>query len=377
MGIFDILKPTKGNQKQEEPKAPSVQEETTATETIKVSVAVEQPNQPTTIEPELTIEVEENPVIEISVPETSEDSIRIETPKTPGGLQRRIKKDTEKAETPIIQIETPKAEEPIEIKQSTTETHQVSTASVFVPTLEMGDATTIRLKIKERIVKEATIGTDLDRTLIWTNNIQIHSSLNNGDFVEKLKADYGDKCCYSLNEGEVIIRKGSPNEKDNATEIFAGVWFAFSKGIVIVKEETPEDPIKARITIWQGRGEMLQDEYILEPGKTDGNVYFIGCEDPTKTRRQNHIVIPSKYMNSCVSREQADIIIQNGKFILRALHFNNSASRTKITRFNAKGIQEDIRFLNDNDNNKVLKDKDIIHLAQSIQLRFELIYPEK
>lgn len=373
MGIFDILKPTKGNKQQEKPKAPSALEEKNVTEATDAPVTFEQSKQPTTAEPELIIEIEEEPVIEISVPDSSTDSIQIETPQKPSGLQRRIKNDIEKVEKPIIQIEDIKEE--IEIKQEKTEAPQVVTAASFVPTLEMGDATTIRMKIKERIVKEATIGTDLDRTLIWTNNIQIHSSLNNGDFIEKLKADYGDKCCYSLNEGEVIIRKGTPNEKDNATEIFAGVWIAYSKGDILLPPPPIED--QARITIWDNIGEMLQDEYILQPGETDGNVYFIGREDPSRRSRVNHIVIPCKKEYMDISREQADILLRDGKFYIKSKfadpsYHNNNGPRTKILRFNNKNLQEEIRFRTIHEQ-KELKDKDIIYLSNSVRLRFELI----
>lgn len=367
MGFFDILNPKKGNKQPEEPKTPSVAENKNEIEVTHSPIQVEQPQQrPTTIEPELVIEPAEKPVIEISIP--SQDGIQIETPQKPSGLQRQLKKNVEivvEPAMPEVQIvKEPEEAEPI----AEIVTPQVTTTA-FVPMLEMGDATTIRMKVKERIVKDAVAGIDLDNTMIWTTNTQIYSSLNNGDFIEKLKADFGDKCCYSLNEGKVFIQKGTPSEKYDTTEIFAGVWYAFSKENVII---TPEDTTKARVFVCDGVGKLMQNEYILEAGKTDGNVYFIGREDPTGSSRINHIVIPCENNYLDVSRKQADIILRDGKFYLRANSIE-PGPRTKIVRFDDKGNLIEPRFQTTNQQIE-LKDKDKIYLSNSVRLRFEIIH---
>lgn len=140
-----------------------------------------------------------------------------------------------------------------------------------------------------------------------------------------------------------------------------------------------QDPqhCKAVISIYDGRGSLAQEEYLLDPEvKT---IFRIGRGEKANKGnlpRTNDIIIKANEtnptvagLNQCVSSAHADIIYKDGKFMLQAKPWGTEDynNRTKIHR------DEEVTYLTTSGMKETLRDGDIINLGNSVYLEFHIV----
>ena len=215
---------------------------------------------------------------------------------------------------------------------------------------------------------------------LWIND-QMYHVISRDQFIKGLKASFDSMHLYSLGSGDISIIHGEPSPQDEASPLTKKgvipsekIWIRlFERG------KTDAKHAKAMLTIFQGLGSCKENEYILST--EDKSVYRIGrgpiSRKPGSVYRVNDIIVEEnnpnpgiQKLNNFVSSSQADIILDNGFFYLKAMPSGcraSGGSPTKIIR-----DQQPIE-LRDSVSSYKLRDGDIIELGKSVLLLFKII----
>ncbi len=215
---------------------------------------------------------------------------------------------------------------------------------------------------------------------LWVNDQSFHI-INKEQFKTSLKASFDSMHLYSLGNGEINVIHGEPSVNDEASPISkkgilppGKIWIRlYEKGKTDVRHA------KAIISVFQGLGSCKEKEYVLN--SDDKSVYRIGrgaiSRKPGSAYRVNDIIIddsnpdPSiQKLNNYVSSAQADVILDDGYFYLKAMPSGcrtSGGSPTKIIR------DQEPMELRDSISSYRLKDGDIIELGKSVLLLFKIL----
>jgi hypothetical protein len=214
---------------------------------------------------------------------------------------------------------------------------------------------------------------------LWVND-QLYHIINRDKFINTLKAAFDSMGLFSLGSGTIKIIHGVPTPQDEASPLFNKdihkdtIWIRlFENGKLQVKQT------KAVITVLKGHGSCKEKKYIL--CKDDKDIYHIGrgaiSNKPGSAYRVNDIIVEEnnpdpaiQKMNNFVSSAQADIILDDGHFYLKAMPTgcrSSGGSATKIIR-DQKPME-----LRDSNINHPLQDGDIIELGKSVLLYFSIV----
>jgi len=191
-----------------------------------------------------------------------------------------------------------------------------------------------------------------DNFVVWICNDQpqMQAIATDKDFVERLFAELNDNE-FSNMQNHLLFKKDDPPNELKLSSILEGVFI----------QRISIDSLQYRITIANGKGILMESEYILDPTKQ--KEFNIG-----RGINNNHIVVVEDVKCSYidVSSNQAKIFFLQAKgFFLQSRNDNN---RTLIIRNN----QEFARLV-DERSSKLLKHGDVIELgnAGSVNLKFE------
>ena len=210
--------------------------------------------------------------------------------------------------------------------------------------------------------------------VIWVADNLLFEGLSNANFRDTLMVQLADMS--GLVFRQVTLKYLSSTVGVTYTPAIDGVFLEVSGGQDISKGRT------ARITVYEGQGSMLQDEYILnsvELQKPSMRVYNIGSGKFVKMAnglmRKNYIVInddensPEFELNRFVSRSHAHIDFNEDYGFRLSVESKGTKMAGKRTRI----IRGDKVFdLNNTLVPEPLVDGDIIELSKSVMLLFEL-----
>ena len=215
---------------------------------------------------------------------------------------------------------------------------------------------------------------------LWVND-QFFHVINKEQFKTGLKASFDSMHLYSLGKGDISIFLGEPKPQDEASPLTKkGVIPPGTLWIRLVEKGKAETKhAKASLSIIQGHGSCKEKEYILSA--EDKTIYKIGRGAVSLKSgyayRVNDIIVednnpePSiQKLNNHVSSAQADIIIDDGFFYLKALPSGCrtlGGSPTKIIR------DQESKELRDIVSSYKLIDGDVIELGKSVLLLFKII----
>lgn len=215
---------------------------------------------------------------------------------------------------------------------------------------------------------------------LWVND-QVFHVINKESFKKSLRGSFDSMHLYSLGKGNISIFHGEPTPQDEASPLT-------KKGIIppgklwirlVEKGKAETKHAKASLSIFQGLGSCKENEYILSTD--DKPIYRIGrgaiSRKPGSAYRVNDIIIEEnnpvqsiQKLNNYVSSSQADIILDDGYFYLKAMPSGcraSGGSPTKIIR------DQEPMELRDSVSSYKLKDGDIIELGKSVLLLFRII----
>ena len=210
--------------------------------------------------------------------------------------------------------------------------------------------------------------------VIWVADNLLFEGLSNANFRDTLMVQLADMS--GLVFRQVTLKYLSSTVGVTYTPAIDGVFLEVSGGQDISKGRT------ARITVYEGQGSMLQDEYILnsvELQKPSMRVYNIGSGKFVKMAnglmRKNYIVInddensPEFEMNRFVSRSHAHIDFNEDygfRLFVESKGTKMAGKRTRIIR------GDKVFDLNNTLVPEPLVDGDIIELSKSVMLLFEV-----
>lgn len=200
-----------------------------------------------------------------------------------------------------------------------------------------------------------------DTVVLWIDNE--HPSYQNyardKEFDTQLKTEFENKELYAIANAKFVFRTENPPQDLGLPILIEGVYLQ----LIPLEEIKQEIITKAKITIFNGKGSLKRDKYILDSLKQIE--YNIGRGDED----HNHIVINEddsthKEANSYVSRQHAKVVFVAEKgFYLQSC---NESNRTIIKRNNQRFA--DLKDLN---TRILLLDNDVIELGKSVCLKFE------
>lgn len=215
---------------------------------------------------------------------------------------------------------------------------------------------------------------------IWVNDQAFHV-ISKESFKKDLKASFDSMRLYSLGNGDIKVVNGVPTPQDEASPLVRNGIIAPDKiWIRLVPKGRVEVPhAKATISVFQELGSCRQNEYVLSA--EDRTVYRIGrgsiCRKRGAAYRVNDIIIEEdntnqdiQKLNNYVSSSQADIILEDGGFFLKAMPSGcraSGGSPTKIIR------NQEPTELRDTVSMHRLNDGDIIELGKSVLLIFRIV----
>lgn len=215
---------------------------------------------------------------------------------------------------------------------------------------------------------------------IWIDDQIVHI-VESERFLTSLKAAFDSMRLRSLGSGEIKVVHGAPGPEDEASPLSKGslippgkIWFRLHrKGLSAVKST------KAAVSVYQGIGSLKEKEYLLDA--QDKTVYRIGrgavSRKPGAAYRVNDIIIEEnnpntavQKLNDYVSSSQADILLEDGAFFLRATPSGSRMSGGSPTKIIRDGNPIELR---DPLSSYRLKDGDLIELGKSVLLLFRII----
>lgn len=250
-------------------------------------------------------------------------------------------------------------------------------------TVAISDIGLLAETVKELILNSVAPYTGKDDFVglsIWVND-QIYHALSTEKFKADLRAAFDSMRLFSLGKSEISIIHGEPTQQDKASPLTKkGI---IPKGILWIRliEKGAAEPkhVKASVSVFQGLGSCKEKEYILS--SEDKPVYRIGrgtiSRKPGSSYRVNDIIVEDnnpdpgiQKMNNYVSSAQADIILDDGYFYLRAMPSGcrtQGGSPTKVIR------DQEAFELRDSVSSFKLKDGDVIEMGKSVLLQFKII----
>lgn len=268
----------------------------------------------------------------------------------------------------------PQAETPAEKKEQpeSTPTPVISDIGVLTETL--------RELILEAVAPFAGGDDSFVGLTVWINS-EFSRVADAEPFKTSLRAAFDSMKLRSLGSGDIRVLHGEPTAEDAATPLYRkGV---LEKGTVWLRltdhQSVKPKSSKARITIVEGLGSCRQPEYILDAAEK--KIYRIGrgavSRKPGSAYRMNDIIIDDnnpdpnvQQLNNFVSSAHADIIVDDGRFYLKAMPSGCRAmggSSTKIIR------DQEPYELRDTQSTFALQNGDIIELGKSVLLQFSLL----
>ena len=281
----------------------------------------------------------------------------------------------ENANIEVRSSSVPACDVPIEhIKKEDSNLEQASTNISDIGILEESVRELILDSVAPYTGKDDFVG-----IVIWVND-QIFHAINNEIFKTGLKAAFDSMHLYSLGASEINVIHGEPESQDEASPLIkkgiipqGKLWFR------LIEKGKELKHAKASISIFQELGSCKENEYILS--SEDKSIYRIGrgaiSRKHSSAYRVNDIIIEEnnphesiQKLNNHVSSAQADIILDDGQFFLRATPHgcrSQGGSPTKIIR-NQEAVE-----LRDSVSSYKLKDGDIIELGKSVLLLFKIV----
>ena len=230
--------------------------------------------------------------------------------------------------------------------------------------------------VKNNFFKRYRFGeTITDPFVLWitTEGPNYQTEVRKPDFIKSLRKAFDDAELQEVgSDAEWVVKTDHLPEDADFLKIDEGIYL----DIHPVAEQQDEQPkivhTKARISIADNSGSLLQKEYVLDAAKQQ--VWQIGRgEKDRTTEKKNHIAIndndeDKQYDNNkYVSNVHAQIIfVANKGFCVKSL---NDENRNIIYR--CENRIADIRDLNSVSN--PLQEGDLIELGKHVSLKFEVI----
>ena len=283
---------------------------------------------------------------------------------------------------PVVEP-VPAAAEPAPVAAPVVETAPVPTPAVAEPVRRIaGNAIEVEAKVIKAVMSTLDSAFRGNRNVdfsnkdlvIWVADNLLFEGLSNANFRDTLMVQLADMS--GLVFRQVTLKYLSSTVGVTYTPAIDGVFLEVSGGQDISKGRT------ARITVYEGQGSMLQDEYILnsvELQKPSMRVYNIGSGKFVKMAnglmRKNYIVInddensPEFEMNRFVSRSHAHIDFNEDygfRLFVESKGTKMAGKRTRIIR------GDKVFDLNNTLVPEPLVDGDIIELSKSVMLLFEV-----
>jgi len=195
-----------------------------------------------------------------------------------------------------------------------------------------------------------------DSVVVWIDNSRAayQSYVRDKEFEQHLRTDLENKQLYAVGKAKFTFNTENPPEKLNLSPITDGVYIQ-----CVTESMTP----KAKITISNGKGSLLKDEYLLDSATQ--TKYNIGRGEGN----YNHIVIkegdPEHRENQYVSEQHAKIVfIAEKGFSLQPC--DTERNTTIVYRNYAK--VHDFPTMNP----YLLQNNDEIELGRRVCLKFEI-----
>ena len=283
---------------------------------------------------------------------------------------------------PVVEP-VPAAAEPAPVAAPVVETAPVPTPAVAEPVRRIaGNAIEVEAKVIKAVMStldsvfrgNRNVDFSNKDLVIWVADNLLFEGLSNANFRDTLMVQLADMS--GLVFRQVTLKYLSSTVGVTYTPAIDGVFLEVSGGQDISKGRT------ARITVYEGQGSMLQDEYILnsvELQKPSMRVYNIGSGKFVKMAnglmRKNYIVInddensPEFEMNRFVSRSHAHIDFNEDygfRLFVESKGTKMAGKRTRIIR------GDKVFDLNNTLVPEPLVDGDIIELSKSVMLLFEV-----
>jgi hypothetical protein len=202
-----------------------------------------------------------------------------------------------------------------------------------------------------------------DTIVLWidSSNPAYQSYVRDEEFEKRLRTELENKQLIAISKADFVFKTEKVQQDSKFPEIAQGVYIQ----LIAKKNETkPTVYTKAKITIANNKGSLMQYEYILDA--TNKNEFNIGRGEGNF----NHIIIkendPIHYeTNIRVSRDHAKIVfIAEKGFYLQS---RNETNRTIINR-----NEQRFADLKDLNAKSLLRDDDEIELGKSVCLRFQI-----
>jgi len=242
-----------------------------------------------------------------------------------------------------------------------TETKVAKTDNAVDAQKELLDAITVFFKQHFFGIKTFT-----DTVVLWVDNSNpvYQSYVRNKELKSNLKTELDNKQLYAISNAKFEFKTENPPQDMRLPSIAEGVYIQ-----LIAKEKEDGIQDKAIISIFNGKGSLMEPEYRL-----DGTIqteYNIG--NGRGDGKNNDIIIndddtANKEINSFVSRQHAKIVFVPEKgFCLKT---RNEENRTIVYRKNQRVKNLEVlidKFL--------LKDNDVIELGDKdnpLLLKFEI-----
>ncbi|GAB6120560.1 FHA domain-containing protein [Dysgonomonas termitidis] len=208
------------------------------------------------------------------------------------------------------------------------------------------------------------------------DDLNYQAEINKADFLNDLLLALENANITAVANVPWTIKTELPPENAaGISEVMPGIRLQY---VNKVAEATPAQPVhtKARVSIWHGRGSLVQNSYQLD--STKQKTYNIGRgEFNEETFHENHIVIndresnPDKNeLNTYVSRMHAKIVFVEGKgFCLQVLPGGSKLASNGRTRI-IHGEDSSVEAQNLNVRYQLFNG-DIIELGRKVLLKFE------
>jgi hypothetical protein len=251
------------------------------------------------------------------------------------------------------------------------------------PTVDLS-ATSNAIDFREELIEKIVHSSffrryNMDETItnpfiLWvtTEGQNYQTEVRKPDFIKSLRKAFDDAELPEVgNNAQWIVKTEPLPESAGFYRIDEGIYLD-TRLLTEQEDEKPKIiPTKARISIADSSGSLLQREYLLDAEKQQ--VWQIGRGEKNRTGKKNHITINDsendrRYDNNkYVSNIHAQIIfIANKGFCVKSLNDNN---RTIVYR-NENRIS-DIRDLHSV--SVPLQDGDRIELGKKVLLKFEIV----
>jgi len=197
-----------------------------------------------------------------------------------------------------------------------------------------------------------------ESVVVWVNNSALSAVVDDA-LTDSVKIALENAQLTAASKADIRFEIGNPPQ--GAIELKDNIFIQKIRKEIIANTTIAISSAKARISIFENKGVLKKEEYVLDSSVQTEYTIGRGAGES----RKNQIIIADEYEE--VSRLHAKIAFVAGKgFCLQSLNANN---RTFIHRNNIERAHD----IFPKDGAKLLRRGDVIELGKSVSLLFEII----